>query len=237
MSTLPPAWKFRSLGLMAAADAPRAFTGPELASWLAGHGIEPTRRTLTGALVEWEAAGAIRKVAHGIYLNLRATPEPTVEEAAQRVRPGAIVSLATVLGRAGVINNPVYWTTAVIPTGKYDRLESQGGQGVVFRFAQMRHDLLPRPGTPFARDALEPYAQAPTATPEKALLDWLYLATSPRGAARWPLPPAHDWDIGDLDDARLDRLARRMGLVDELAQFRDGLARPAPRVALRRGPR
>jgi hypothetical protein len=57
----------------------------------------------------------------------------------------------------------------------------------------------------------------PRATPEKALLDWLYL-----GASRYSkmAGPPLDLELERLDASRLRRLARGMGLTEELAEWR-----------------
>ena len=57
----------------------------------------------------------------------------------------------------------------------------------------------------------------PRATPEKALLDWLYL-----GASKYSkiAGPPLDLELKRLDAARLRRLARAMGLTEELAAWR-----------------
>jgi len=71
----------------------------------------------------------------------------------------------------------------------------------------------------------------PRASPEKALLDWLYLARSPRSPVS---PPAlHDVAHDALDKKRLMRLARAMKLESALAlwlggQFPRKLARTRP---------
>lgn len=60
----------------------------------------------------------------------------------------------------------------------------------------------------------------PRATPEKALLDWLYLARSLRSTLS---PPSlQDVDLSELDKARLRRLAKTMGLEQALMQWREG---------------
>jgi hypothetical protein len=72
-------------------------------------------------------------------------------------------------------------------------------------------------------DRLEPLAKLDhvRATPEKALLDWLYLARSPR--SRRTLPPKGDIDLELLDRARLRRLGRALGLASALeAWLADG---------------
>jgi hypothetical protein len=60
----------------------------------------------------------------------------------------------------------------------------------------------------------------PHATAEKALLDWLYLATSPRSTLSPPAP--QDVDLEALDRRRLGRLATRMGLTGALQQWLSG---------------
>jgi len=55
------------------------------------------------------------------------------------------------------------------------------------------------------------------ATPEAALLHWLYLSGSPR--SRMSAPPL-DLDLGALDSKRLKRLASAMHLDTNLASWR-----------------
>ena len=228
-------WKAQALRALGSPGALRVFDTPELVQWLATFGLKVPERTLRRALAEWESSGLVGRAARGLYLNGLASPLTLLEEAAPRLRQGAVVSLATVLGRAGALNNPTHWVTAVVPSDNSSRpvneLESESGS--VFRFASLRHDLFLAPTDPLARDAFQPYAAVPTATPEKALLDWLYLSSRGRGAERWPLPPSHDWDMSLLDGPRLDRLATRLGLENELQQFRQGLE-AGPRIRIRR---
>ena len=56
------------------------------------------------------------------------------------------------------------------------------------------------------------------ATPEAALLHWLYLSNSPR--SRMSTPPL-DLDLGELDLKRLRRLAIGMRLDANLTTWRD----------------
>lgn len=226
-------WKLQAVRALGEPSAPRVFDQAQLRAWMASHGEVPPQRTLLRALGEWEAAGFIHRVARGLYLNRQARPIVLLDEAAAFLREGAVVSLATVLGRAGVLNNPTHWVTAIVPSTAKGPAEIEADSGSFFRFGHVRPDLLPAPGTPEAADAYVPYAKARTATPEKALLDWLYLTSTPRGAVRWPLPPAHDWDLGDLDRGRLERLAQAMGLEPLLAEFEAGLTGHQPRVSMR----
>ena len=235
MSMVPGmSWKISALRKLSESTL-RVFTAPELDLWLANEGFDIPVRTARRALQEWESAGLVERVATGIYLNKQLMPLPLPEEAARKLRPGAIVSLGTVLGRAGVLNNPIHWVTAVVPSSDGNsRREVNMDSGSSFQFAQVRPDLLTSVRLGWGRDALETYAVVPTATPEKALLDWVYLASSPRGAARWALPPAHDWDISGLDEGRLERLSAHMGLEAELNQFRVAVEGEKPRINVRR---
>lgn len=236
LSTGPSmSWKFQALRLLSEAAAPRVFDVAELDAWLRTRGLDVPDRTLRRGVAEWEAAGLVQRAVRGVYLNRQATPLPVLEEAAPRMRQGAVVSLGTVLGRAGVLNNPTHWVTAVVPSDNASKLpgEHEADDGSMFRFALLRADLVPTPGTDFAREALEPYAPVPTAVPEKALLDWIYVGSRGRGVSRWPLPPAHDWDVSGLDEGKLQSLAAHMGLTTELGQFLEDVGSQV-RVKIRR---
>jgi hypothetical protein len=56
------------------------------------------------------------------------------------------------------------------------------------------------------------------ATPEAALLHWLYLSASPRSRMS---APSMDLDIGELDLRKLRRLAKAMNLEEGLKLWRD----------------
>jgi len=56
----------------------------------------------------------------------------------------------------------------------------------------------------------------PQASPEKALMDWIYLGASPRTKLA---PPPLDIDLERLDKRRLKRLADRMKLSDQLGEY------------------
>ena len=64
-----------------------------------------------------EAVGAkrLQRVVRGMYLNRLTHPPAQLAEAAVWLRPGAVISLQTVLGDAGVWNNYTGWVTAVVP--------------------------------------------------------------------------------------------------------------------------
>jgi hypothetical protein len=150
----------------------------------------------------------------GLYLNQLATPRPLAAEAAGFVRTGAIVSLQTVLGEAGITNNFPDLVTSVI---SHDRdhvpsVRPVKAADVEFRFHSMPARLLnERAGE--LEDRLDFDFKYPRATLEKALLDWLYLGASPYSKIAGP---PLDLEIDRLDASRLRRLARSMEVVEEL---------------------
>src|SRR6202790_5058170 len=60
-------------------------------------------------------AKRLQRVVRGLYLNRLLTPPAQLCEAAVWLRPGAVISLQTVLGDSGVWNNYKGWVTAVVP--------------------------------------------------------------------------------------------------------------------------
>lgn len=232
MSTDLKTQRNRALMCLAEAHAPRVMNPQNLREWLGTQGVELGAPALISALAQWQTLGFVAKVRHGIYLNLRAQPCPQADEAAPWLREGAVVSLQRVLGQSGVLNNPTPWITCVLPPSQSRAVGTIETGGHTFQFTGMRDDLIPARGADWAQDAYQPYAHVATATPEKALLDWIYLS---KASPLWRLPPRQDIDMDEMDAARLDRLATRMGLESELQQFRDGPLAPAarPRQRLR----
>jgi hypothetical protein len=214
----------RALACLADPAAPRVMNPTGLREWLAGQGVELGHPAMIGALAQWQTLGFVEKVRHGIYLNLRAQPCPQPDEAAPWLREGAVVSLQRVLGQSGVLNNPTPWITCVLPPSQSRAVGTIETGRHTFHFTGMRDDLIPSPGADWAADAYQPYAHVATATPEKALLDWIYLS---KASPLWRLPPRQDIEVDDLDTDRLGRLAQRMGLDADLHQFIQGAA-PAP---------
>src|ERR1700730_8992958 len=80
------------------------------------------RRDISKASVErWiqeaVAANRLERVVRGLFLNRLIVPPARLCEAAVWLRPGAVISLQTVLGDGGVWNNYTDWVTAVVPLG------------------------------------------------------------------------------------------------------------------------
>jgi hypothetical protein len=164
------------------------------------------------------AANRLQRVVRGLYLNRLISPPAQLCEAAVWLRPGAVISLQTVLGDSGVWNNYTPWVTAVVPlssrytTPSLGRVETGGG---TFVFRGISERILEIGAE---RDRLVTGVDYRRATPEAALLHWLYLSRSPR--SRMSTPPL-DLDLGALDLKRLMRLATGMRLDTNLTIWRD----------------
>lgn len=187
-----------------------------------------TKNTFHALINDMKQTGKLVQVRRGLYANLRALPRVVPAEAAQHLSPGAVVSLQYVLGAFGVINNPPRAVTVVAPIQDIDgKRIPPSVRTVVGDFGEYRIHALPawlftgKAGTIEDReDASARYYRR--ATPEKALVDWIYLAGSPR--SRLPMPP-FDTDIEDLDMDRLLRLGKGAGIENRLRAFIDGLGR------------
>jgi hypothetical protein len=163
------------------------------------------------------AAKRLQRVVRGLFLNRLIVPPPQLCEAAVWLRPGAVVSLQTVLGDSGMWNNYTDWVTAVVPlssrytTPSLGRFETQGG---TFVFRGLPERVLEAGAKD---DRLVTGIDYRRATPEAALLHWLYLSASPR--SRMSTPPL-DLDLGEMNLKRLKRLAAAMRLDANLCTWR-----------------
>jgi hypothetical protein len=163
------------------------------------------------------AANRLQRVVRGLFLNRLIAPPAQLCEAAVWLRPGAVISLQTVLGDSGVWNNYTHWVTALVPlssrytTPSLGRVETAGG---TFVFRGVPERVLESGAE---RDRLVARVDYRRATPEAALLHWLYLSSSPR--SRMSAPPL-DLDLGSLDSKRLKRLASAMHLDKNLTSWR-----------------
>jgi hypothetical protein len=186
-------------------------------------GVHPglSNPTIDRWIRESIAAGRLQRVVRGTYLNRFIHPAALPCEAAVWLRPGAIISLQTVLGDSGVWNNFTDWVTAVVPLSPRYSTPSLGrvatGAGT-FVFRGIPVGILEGGAE---TDRLEPQLSYRRATPEAALLHWLYLARSPRSRKS---PPPADLDIAALDSRRLKRLARAMRLSGTLREWQEGVA-------------
>jgi hypothetical protein len=200
--------------ILLGAEAPRVLTIPMLTAVLADRRKPPARNTVFRWVRDQVASGVLRPMTRGLYLNQLAAPRPLAAEAAGFIRTGAIVSLQTVLGEAGITNNFPDFVTSVIPheRGHVPSVRPVKAADIEFRFHSMPARLLNGQAGEL-EDRLDVDFKYPRATPEKALLDWLYLGASPYSKIAGP---PLDLEIDRLDAARLRRLARSMELVEEL---------------------
>jgi hypothetical protein len=170
------------------------------------------RSSVSDATVErWiqEAVSAkrLRRVVRGLYLNQLINPPAQLSEAAAWLRPGAIVSLQTVLGDSGVWNNYTPWVTAVVPLSRRYATPSLGRRDTVdgtFVFRGIPESILEAGREDDRLTAGITYRRA---TPEAALLHWLYLSESPRSGMS---APPTDLNLDSLDLRRLERLSTAM---------------------------
>lgn len=214
-------WQIRLEDALAATDAPAVLSRDLIAR------MARTARdgdTLPASSLTHWLKGARRRVwlapvVEGLYLNRYRRAPTSLADAAHWLIPDAVVSLNTVLGDAGVLNNPSRIVTAVAPIDpgasppKLGRRVTQAG---TLQFFGLPRRILEagEPGDRLESPSLKDHVRA---TPERALLDWLYLAKSPR--SKRTLPPGDDLDVGSLDRARLSRLAEAMGLEEALAAW------------------
>jgi len=161
-------------------------------------------------------------VIRGLYLNLFTSPPGRLADAVPHLRRDAVVSLHSALDEAGAYNNPPVGVTAILPLDTGPTRPVVGrvttGQGPVY-FRAMPRKML-EAGDVDDRLDFNKSGSHPHATPEKALLDWLYLAASPRSTLAPPAP--HDLDMTMLSKSRLNRLAGHMGLRDVLEDWLAG---------------
>lgn len=221
--------QMKSLSLLSKEEAPRVFTPTMVHDYLKKTHAQLSKQSITQFLSNWVELGVIKKVKHGVYLNLRASPQPLLEEAAPWIRSGAIVSLQSVLGRSGVLNNPTDWVTCVYPYSKNPNHLELSLEGGIFRFSPMNDQAFPQKEDDWFEDAYEPFTKVQTATPEKALLDWIYLGVN---GYRNTLPPPHDIDWEELNTSRLERLAEKMNLTEALVQFKNAVIKAEESVHL-----
>jgi len=157
-----------------------------------------------------ESAGLLKVARQGLWLNMGATPSPSLAEAAQRMRSGSVVSLQSVLGDAGVLNNFSSQVYAVIPVREGSANPATGSiiaGGTIFHFKAISERIL-EGGERHDRLAMTYY---PRATAEAALIHWIYLAMSKGSSMKMPDTQC---DVSMLDMDRLERLADIAGVKE-----------------------
>ncbi|MGA9855688.1 MAG: hypothetical protein WBR29_10470 [Gammaproteobacteria bacterium] len=217
-------WQMRLEETLRTADAPAVLSRDLLTRMArtAREGEPAPTSSLTHWLKGARITGNLAPVVQGLYLNQYRKNPVLLADAAHALVADAVISLNTVLGDSGVLNNQSRVVTAIVPIDRAappPKLGRRATQAGIIQFFGLPRRIL-EAGRP--DDRLESTMQRDhvRATPEKALLDWLYLANSPR--SRRTLPPKGDMDIDLLDRARLKRLAAAMELSDALSMWLKG---------------
>lgn len=195
-------------------QAPRVLKRQQINELLAAGGVNLSvsgYKRLIGQMVDAELLWPVNR---RLYLNRAASPPACSDEAARCIEPGAIISLQRLLGAWGVLNNPSGFVTAVVPLHR-DQPPPTLGQRIngagVFVFHGIPARVLEAGEV---SDRLDLYKRPfpggmPIATPEKALIDWIYLGAT--GRSRMTSPPVQDIDMDELNRDRIMRLAEAAG--------------------------
>jgi hypothetical protein len=168
-------------------------------------GLE-NRRTVYRRIDQAIANGMFVRVGRGVYMNLRRQTKSTYADAVEYIRPGAIASLQTVLGDAGVIDN---FTTDIVtcvvprPVGKTSVAVPQDNPHFAFHVVAERAAM---PDVDFPIFAGSGYRRA---TPELAFAHWLYIAEQPRGGLTIP---SLEIDLAHIDQGKVEELCRAIGI-------------------------
>lgn len=203
---------------------PRVYRLTDLES-MATH-IRPTitKNTLRSGLTEMIQAGQIQKINNSLFINLLSIPKPDCSDAASWLREGAVLSLHSVLGDSGILNNPSRIITAVVPLScdapdKPKLGVTTTSTGVSYHFFGLpsHHFYSEERGDDISDFySFSPKNGTPRATIEKALLDYIYLGYSPRSNLT-PLPK--DIDINSIDYDRLMRMGKLLNVMQPLERF------------------
>lgn len=213
-------WQTRLEQVLSETDAPPVLTRDlvtRFARTINGNQSVPIS-TMTWWVRRAVRSGKLQPVQRGLYLNqFRAVPG-RLADAAPWLYNDAVVSLNTVLGDAGVLNNPSLTVTAVVPIDATTppRLGRKKTQAGAIHFFGIPRRIL-EAGKPGERLESTLRFEHPRAAPEKALVDWIYLGQSPR--SHRTLPPRHDIDLTNINLSRLRRLAAAAGMKNILDEW------------------
>lgn len=128
------------------------------------------------------------------------------------VPDGAIVSLISVLGDDGILNNYTYQIWTVRPGPSIARTDGwdEAAEATYVAFT-MPSEVL---AAPAREDIIDPSYPYPRANSDAALCHLVYLHVA--GLVR-NLP--FELELDDLDRSRIDRIAGAMGISDEMSSY------------------
>lgn len=194
-------------------DAPRVFSVAELTEFARGFMPDVNERKVALFIEQATSFDLLTHAKYGLWINNSAFPTPTLAEAAHRIRKGAVISLHTVLSDAGVLNNFTTEVFSVVPVpenGVKPSLGTVDGNSTKFHFKGIRQSVLEAGEED---DRLVPMLSYDRATPEAAIVHWMYLAGINRSSMH---EPDTQCDMEQLDLDRLERLARAANLQDKV---------------------
>lgn len=212
-NAMMPRWDTRIEMKLARPDALRVLSSADLGRIAAGEKSEISGATVDRWIGDAIQAGRLVRVVRGLYLNRMIQPPAQLCEASFHLRPGAVVSLQAVLGDAGVWHSYTPIATAIVPLASNRPIPSLGllrTQAGEFEFRGMPAHVL---DAGKENDRLVEGIDYLRATPEAALLHWVYLSKSPRSTLG---DPPFEMDNDALDFPRMKRLAKAMSLTEAL---------------------
>lgn len=193
-------WKLSLVGGLREPGAPGVVDRASLLAVLAERDSKCSPAGLSRITSGLEAEGALEKVSAGLWVNRLRFPPARLDEAASKLRKGAVPSLRSVLGEYGAVNNPSMEVCACVPITSdgprpaLGRETTSGGQR--FHFFGLPERFFPGEDPRLCSLFLDPSKPYPSFRPEKALVDWIHLSRSPR--SKLPPPPF------DLDSSVMD---------------------------------
>ena len=222
-------WKKELIKILREDRRLRVFSPSLLHQVMQENDVMVSRRHLTNIITDWSDLGILKKITHGVFINNQAKPVVIVDEATPLIRKNSVVSLQRVLTQSGIINNPTNWVTAVMPTATGVSGGLVEGDFATFHFSTISSNFFPSIDSDIYKDAYDLSSPHPQFTPEKALLDWIYLASLSNGHAR-SLPPKWDIDMDMLDLDKMRKMADFFDLEKQLNSWIDGPAVPKLKI-------
>ncbi|MCA3268136.1 MAG: type IV toxin-antitoxin system AbiEi family antitoxin domain-containing protein [Azospirillum sp.] len=162
------------------------------------------------------ASGMLERLCRGVYLNLRRRTKAKYADATEYVRPGAVVSLQTVLGDAGLLDNfTTDMVTCVVPR-PHERTSVTVPRGIRNFFFNVMAEpaALPEMGFPILDG--EGYKRA---TPELAFCHWLYLSLQPRSEMT---APSFEIDMDRMSMKKIRAISEKIGIGNGLKTWLAG---------------